>query len=59
MLQVRDVVASSTWHQAVIGLTSGHGGDEFWDLVAHHNEATLVDPDGYTVILHSPVEPGA
>jgi hypothetical protein len=29
MLQVADVVASSQWYQASIGLRSGHGGDEF------------------------------
>jgi catechol 2,3-dioxygenase-like lactoylglutathione lyase family enzyme len=121
MLQVRDVVASSAWYQAAIGLTSGHGGEDFemlfagddfilqlhradahehgllqpkadadrgsgvslwfeaiddhdfdtlvqrarsagativeephWNPTAHHNEATLLDPDGYTVVLNSP-----
>jgi catechol 2,3-dioxygenase-like lactoylglutathione lyase family enzyme len=125
MLQVRDVVASSAWYQSAIGLTSGHGGEEFemllagndfvlqlhridahehgllqptpdtdkgsgvslwfeandghdfdariqqarsagativeephWNPLAHHNEATLVDPDGYAVVLHSPFEAG-
>ena len=29
MLQVRDVSASSQWYQRVVGLRSGHGGDEF------------------------------
>jgi catechol 2,3-dioxygenase-like lactoylglutathione lyase family enzyme len=126
MLQVRDVAASSRWYQAVLGLRSGHGGDEFemlfdgdalvmqlhrldahehgillagtdgtrgagvslwfqaddrdaftalvdqartagatvvedphWNPLAHHHEATLVDPDGYVVVVHSPFEPGS
>jgi catechol 2,3-dioxygenase-like lactoylglutathione lyase family enzyme len=29
MLQVRDVAASSRWYQQVVGLRSGHGGDDF------------------------------
>lgn len=29
MLQVDDVAASSHWYQDVLGLRSGHGGDEF------------------------------
>jgi catechol 2,3-dioxygenase-like lactoylglutathione lyase family enzyme len=125
MLQVDDVVKSSTWYQTVLGLRSGHGGDEFemlfdgeefvlqlhrldahehgflqpaagvprgagaslwfeaadrpafeatfeqataagatvlepphWNPLAHHHEATLVDPDGYVVVLHSPFEMG-
>jgi catechol 2,3-dioxygenase-like lactoylglutathione lyase family enzyme len=123
MLQVSDVVASSNWYQAALGLRSGHGGDEFemlfdddefvlslhrldahehgilqgdtdaargvgvslwfeaadrptfeslveraraaeasiveephWNPLAHHREATLVDPDGYVVMLNSPFE---
>jgi catechol 2,3-dioxygenase-like lactoylglutathione lyase family enzyme len=125
MLQVRDVAASSRWYQDVLGLASGHGGDEYemlfggdrflvqlhridahehgfsapgagdavglgvslwfelpdrgsveaavaradgagtavvsptvWNPLAHHHEATLTDPDGYTVVAHSPFEPG-
>jgi catechol 2,3-dioxygenase-like lactoylglutathione lyase family enzyme len=34
MLQVGDVVAASSWYQQVLGLTSGHGGDEFEMLFA-------------------------
>jgi catechol 2,3-dioxygenase-like lactoylglutathione lyase family enzyme len=34
MLQVRDVPASSHWYQQVVGLSSGHGGDEFEMLFA-------------------------
>jgi catechol 2,3-dioxygenase-like lactoylglutathione lyase family enzyme len=123
MLQVRDVAASSRWYQDVLGLASGHGGDEFemlfdgerfvlqlhhldahehgflhaepdaprglgvslwfespdrstfdalfvraqhagaevlepphWNPLAHHHEATLVDPDGYIVVINSPFE---
>lgn len=29
MLQVNDVAGSSRWYQETLGLTSGHGGDEF------------------------------
>lgn len=124
MLQVGDVAASSRWYQEVLGLRSGHGGDEYemlldgdelvlqlhrldahehgilqagtdgargagvslwfeadsrdavealvaqaraaganvveephWNPLAHHDEATLVDPDGYVVALHSPFRP--
>lgn len=123
MLQVADVEVSSQWYQNVLGLTSGHGGDEFemlmhgddhllslhrldahehgfaapesgvtpgagvslwfeasdreafeslfrrvsesgttvleaahWNPQAHHHEATLVDPDGYVVAIHSPFD---
>jgi catechol 2,3-dioxygenase-like lactoylglutathione lyase family enzyme len=28
-----------------------------WNPLAHHHEATLVDLDGYVVVLHSPFEP--
>jgi catechol 2,3-dioxygenase-like lactoylglutathione lyase family enzyme len=123
MLQVRDVAASSRWYQDVLGLSSGHGGDEFemlfdgerfvlqlhhldahehgfshaepdaprglgvslwfeasdraafealflraqqagaevvepphWNPLAHHHEATLVDPDRYIVVINSPFE---
>jgi len=125
MLQVDDVAAASRWYQTTLGLTSGHGGDEYemlfdgdefvlqlhridahehgfltpdgsavrgagvslwfeladreaveslvaaareadtrvvsppqWNPLAHHHEATLVDPDGYLVVVHSPFEPG-
>ena len=34
MLQVADVAASSGWYQRTLGLTSGHGGDEFEMLYA-------------------------
>ena len=34
MLQVDDVAATSLWYQNVLGLRSGHGGDEFEMLFA-------------------------
>ncbi len=27
-----------------------------WNALAHHHEATLVDPDGYIVVINSPFE---
>lgn len=121
MLQVSNVEESSRWYQRMLGLQSGHGGDEFemlfdgeelalqlhrldahehgilqagtdgargagvslwfevddrptfdsmveqalaagatvaeparWNPLAHHYEATLVDPDGYIVMLNTP-----
>lgn len=126
MLQVSDVVVASRWYQDALGLTSGHGGDEFemlfsgddlvlqlhrldahehgflqpdesdlrgvgvslwfetsdrsafealferaessgativerphWNPQAHHHEATMVDAEGYIVVIHSPFEPDA
>jgi len=126
MLQVSDVGVSSRWYQTMIGLRSGHGGDEFemlfagddfvlqlhrldadehgllqpdpggprgagislwfetadrdafdslighlrnagatiaaepgWNPLAHHHESTLIDPDGYIVIVHTPFDPTA
>lgn len=122
MLQVSDVVGASRWYQDALGLTSGHGGEEFemlfsgddfvlqlhrldahehgilqsdvggagvslwfetsdrstfdalferaessgatvlerphWNPLAHHHEATMVDAEGYIVVIHSPFEPG-
>ena len=34
MIQVADIAAASRWYQATLGLTSGHGGDEFEMLYA-------------------------
>jgi len=34
MIQVADVAAASGWYQRTLGLTSGHGGDEFEMLFA-------------------------
>jgi len=124
MLQVSDVVVASRWYQDALGLTSGHGGEEFemlfsgdhlvlqlhrldahehgfpqpvksdvrgagvslwfetsdrstfdamferaessgasiverphWNPLAHHHEATMIDAEGYIVVIHSPFEP--
>lgn len=43
MLQVREVAASSRWYQQVLGLTSGHGGDEY---------EMLFDGDEFVLQLH-------
>ena len=37
MLVVRDVPASSTWYQELLGATSGHGGDEFDMIMSGHD----------------------
>lgn len=29
-----------------------------WNPLAHHHEATLLDPDGYLVVINSPFEAG-
>ena len=42
MLQVADVVAASEWYQRTLGLTSGHGGDEFEMLFAGEPYATTL-----------------
>jgi catechol 2,3-dioxygenase-like lactoylglutathione lyase family enzyme len=43
MLQVSDVAAASRWYQGALGLTSGHGGDEF---------AMLFSGDDFVLQLH-------
>jgi catechol 2,3-dioxygenase-like lactoylglutathione lyase family enzyme len=95
MLQVQDVAGSRSWYDRVVGLRSGHEGDEFdmlfagddfvWQLHRHDaeehriphgapggdsggitlgsrprtgTESTVLDPDGYIVVLHSPFGPG-
>lgn len=40
MIAVRDVQAASAWYQRTLGLASGHGGDEYEQLVAG-NELVL------------------
>ena len=30
-----------------------------WNPLAHHHEATLIDPDGYIVIVNTPFDPTA
>lgn len=55
---VRDIAASSAWYQQVLGAESGHGGDEYDQLMAdgelimqlHHidvedHHGVLADPD--------------
>lgn len=32
-------------------------GELQWNPKAHHHEATVLDPDGYVLVLHSPFEP--
>lgn len=34
LIVVRDVLASSAWYQRVLGIESGHGGDEYDQLVS-------------------------
>jgi catechol 2,3-dioxygenase-like lactoylglutathione lyase family enzyme len=58
MIAVRDVQIASLWYQRVLGLSSGHGGDEYEQLVAAgevvlqlhtrnaHEHPHLLDPDG-------------
>ena len=43
MIAVRDVEASSSWYQELLGVRSGHGGMEF---------DRLVGPDGVVLLLH-------
>lgn len=43
MVVVRDVAAASRWFQGVLGLTSGHGGDEY---------EMLLDGDDLVLQLH-------
>lgn len=45
MLVVEDVEASSRWYRELLGLTSGHGGDEF---------EMLMDGDRLQLMLHHP-----
>ena len=41
MLVVRDVPVSSAWYQRLLGLTSGHGGDQF-EMLMDGNELVLM-----------------
>ena len=45
LICVQDVEASSRWCQQLLGCSSGHGNWELW----------LKDPDGYAVVLTSPL----
>ena len=42
MIVVRDVQASSTWYHELLGVTSGHGGDEFEMLMADGELALML-----------------
>ncbi len=42
MLVVRDVAASSAWYRQLLGLTSGHGGEEFEMLMAGDDLALML-----------------
>lgn len=42
MLQVDDVAVTSRWYQDVLGLVSGHGGDEFEMLFAGEPHASAL-----------------
>ena len=33
--------------------------EPMWNPLAHHHEATLIDPDGYVVIVNTPFDPTA
>ena len=41
LITVADVPASSRWYQHVLGLRSGHGGDEYEQLLAPSGELVL------------------
>ena len=42
MIVVGDVAASSDWYQELLGLQSGHGGDDFEMLMSGHDIALLL-----------------
>lgn len=42
MLVVKDVGSSSAWYQRLVGLSSGHGGDEFEMLMDGHDLAMML-----------------
>ena len=46
MLVVRDVVETSQWFQKALGLTSGHGGDQFEMLMADGQAVLYLHHDG-------------
>ena len=47
MIIVEDVPASSRWYQELLGLTSGHGGDEFEMLMAGDDLAMMLHHQDY------------
>lgn len=60
LLSVRDVPRSSRWYQRVLGAASGHGGEEYEQLVS---EGTLIlqlhrlDVDHHHGALADPAQP--
>ena len=42
MIVVRDVAASSAWYRGLLGLVSGHGGDEFEMLMSGGDLALML-----------------
>jgi catechol 2,3-dioxygenase-like lactoylglutathione lyase family enzyme len=61
MIAVKDVKTSSRWYQAVLGLKSGHGGDEYEQLMQgtqmvmqlHHWDTQVGSHSGEQVGSHS------
>ena len=47
MLVVSDVEASSRWYQDVLGLASGHGGDEYEMLLFDGDLVAAVTPEQF------------
>ena len=72
LICVHDVEASSRWYPQLLGCQCGHGGFAYERLndrgrlvlqlhrrdVLHHH-GPLGDPDGYTVVLASPLDAAA
>ena len=63
MLFVSDVEATSAWYQSVLGVVSGHGGDEFDMLLAGDNvimQLHKIDDDhhDHSVNLEGPLVRG-
>ena len=50
----REAFAALVEHARAAG--ADIGAEPNWNPLAHHHEATLIDPDGYIVMLNSPFE---
>ena len=61
MISVSDVEASSRWYRELVGLTSGHGGDEFEMLMAGQELALMLRhaDSGEHPAIEDPREGGA
>ena len=61
MIVVSDVEASSLWYRELVGLTSGHGGDEFEMLMAGQDLALMLHRADFVEhpALEDPREGGA